>query len=301
MLGVWRALLKRGISPAGRPISGAVRGLAEAAHSTVEEDQYSETEELEPTADQYLEDGSFHTRTLVVHEAFRKFRPPREAWIYQFSNPEQKRGLIELHPEVFAVNPRIDKIHEVLHWQDLCTRKEVIEYMRSELPGSGKKLRPQKGMGKARIKDKRAPQFKMGGVPLGLRPRDYGYDIDPMDLVAGFSAICTTKLAQGTLIIVDSLSGVSVPEMSDYKDTLSGVDSVLFVTGYDPGLTSGQNTEICFHPGIDLLTTEMVHPLSMVDHNIVVMDYAAVRQLEQWVLDIKGEHEIEERVENSPL
>ena len=63
-------------------------------------------------------------------------------------------------------------------------------------------------------------------------------------------AICTAKLAQGTLLIVDTLSGVSVPEMSDYKDTLSGVDSVLFVTGYDPGLTSGQNTEICFHPGM---------------------------------------------------
>ena len=48
---------------------------------------------------------------------------------------------------------------------------------------------------------------------------------------------------------MDSLSGVSVPELSDYKDTLSAVDSILFVTVYDPGLTSGQNTEICFHPG----------------------------------------------------
>ena len=43
------------------------------------------------------------------------------------------------------------------------------------------------GMGKARIKDKRAPQHKFGGVPLGLRPRDYGYDIAPSDLVTGFS------------------------------------------------------------------------------------------------------------------
>ena len=56
-----------------------------------------------------------------------------------------------------------------------------------------------------------------------------------------------------------------------------------------------------FLSGIDLLTTEMVHPLAMVEHNVVVMDYAAVRQLEQWVLDVKGEHEIEECVENSPL
>lgn len=279
-----------------------IRGLAEVvATSHPEDDQVIETEEVEPTNDSYLEEGSFHTRTLVVHEAFRKFRPPREAWVYQFSNPQQKRGLVELHPEVFAVNPRIDKIHEVLHWQDLCTRKEEIEYMRSELPGSGRKLRPQKGMGRARIKDKRAPQFNKGGVPLGRRPRDFGYDIATTDLVAGFSAICTAKLAQGTLVIVDTLRGVSVPEMADYKDNLPAMDSVLFVTGYDPGLTTGQNTEICFHPGIDLLTTEMVHPLAMVEHNLVVMDYAAVRQLEQWVLDLKGEHKLEERVENNPL
>ena len=51
---------------------------------------------------------------------------------------------MELHPVVFSANPRIDLIHETVKWQDQCVREDEIAYMRSELPGSGRKLRPQK-------------------------------------------------------------------------------------------------------------------------------------------------------------
>jgi ribosomal protein L4 len=154
---------------------------------------------------------------------------------------------VELHPVMFAANPRIGQIYEVIKWQDQCTREDEIVYMRSELPGSGRKLRPQKGTGKARIKDKRAPQFQFGGRPLGRRPRDHGYDIDLNLLVAGFSAICTSKYAQGDFYLVDSLKDFTIPSLLGFKQMIN-TESVLFVSGYE-GLSPSQNTEICFHPG----------------------------------------------------
>lgn len=236
----------------------------------------------------------FHTRYLNVHEAFRRFRPPRHAWIHSFSDMS-KRGLVELHPVVFAANPRIDLIYEVIKWQDQCTREDEIQYMRSELPGSGRKLRPQKGTGRARIKDKRAPHFQYGGRPLGRRPRDHGYDIDLHVLAQGFSAICTSKLSQGDFYLVDSLQNFTIPSLVGFKQEINS-ESVLFVTGYE-GLSSSQNTEICFHPGIDLLTSETVHPKAMLQHMKLVMDYAAFTQLERWVLDIGQEHRLIEQLE----
>ena len=237
----------------------------------------------------------FHTRTLNVHPAFRRFRAPRESWIHSFSD-HSKRGIAELHPVVFAANPRIDHIYEVIKWQDQCVREDEIEYTRNELPGSGAKMRPQKGTGKARMKDKRAPQFKFGGVPYGRRPRDHGYDLDLGILTSGFSAIMTAKLAQGDLYIVDSLQHFTIPSLVDFKSRVN-TESVLFVTGYGEGLSSSQNTEICFHPGIDLLTSETIHPKAILQHLKLVLDYQALIQLENWVLTIGQEHRLIEVLE----
>ena len=51
---------------------------------------------------------------------FPKFQDPREVWVENLSTiDEQKLGLIHLHPDVFAVSPRIDIIHRNVHWQKM--------------------------------------------------------------------------------------------------------------------------------------------------------------------------------------
>ncbi len=46
-----------------------------------------------------------------------------------------------------------------------------------EVPGSGKKMLPQKGSGGSRHGDKRAPQLYKGGIVFGPRPRDWSKTI----------------------------------------------------------------------------------------------------------------------------
>lgn len=43
---------------------------------------------------------------------------------------------------------------------------------RSEVHGSGRKIRPQKGTGRARLGDKKSPMLRGGGVAFGPKPRD---------------------------------------------------------------------------------------------------------------------------------
>jgi len=295
-------LLQLRLSNARTQLNGSIRNSTVAAVGndvkSAEEtaDQDSSAQETLEQEEELISMSSdvFHTRTLTVHEAFRRFRPPRHAWLHSFTDLS-KRGLVELHPVVFSANPRIDLIHETVKWQDQCVREDEIAYMRSELPGSGRKLRPQKGTGAARMKDKRAPHFKFGGRPLGKRPRDHGYDIDLNVLAAGFSAICTSKHAQGDFYLVDSLQNFTIPSLIGFKQLLN-TESVLFVSGYE-GLSASQNTEICFHPGVDLLTSETVHPKAMLQHTKLVMDYAAFTQLESWVLELGQEHTLVEDLE----
>jgi large subunit ribosomal protein L4 len=69
-------------------------------------------------------------------------------WLENFDTIEEKKlGIIELHPEVFAVNPRIDLIHDNVRWQFLY---RFVSYAhtksRFEVRGGGRKPWPQKGV-----------------------------------------------------------------------------------------------------------------------------------------------------------
>ena len=45
-------------------------------------------------------------------------KKPRQAWLETLNTiDEQRVGLIDLHPEVFGTQPRIDILHQNIEWQ----------------------------------------------------------------------------------------------------------------------------------------------------------------------------------------
>lgn len=242
-----------------------------------------------------LEAETFYTRTLEVHQAHRKFRPPRETWLYAFPD-WSKRGLLELHPDVFAVNPRIDFIHSVVRWQEKCTAPDEIEYNRGELPGSGRKMWPQKGSGRARHKDNKAPQFKFGGTPHGKRPYDQGSNIPIKKIIEALTSILSIKLVQSDLHIVDSLEECAVSELAEVRYQ-NNFGSVLFVTGHD-GLSTEEDRQLSFHPGMEMLTTQTVHPRAVLEHSALVLDFEALKDIEKFALGIQGEFTLNETIKS---
>ncbi len=56
-----------------------------------------------------------------------KFREPRQVWVSNLDTVEdEKLGLIDLHPEVFAYKPRVDIITQNVRWQQLY--RHVVSY-----------------------------------------------------------------------------------------------------------------------------------------------------------------------------
>lgn len=76
-----------------------------------------------------------------------KYRTPRQVWLENLDTIDEKKlGILELHPEVFAANPRIDIIHQNVRWQSLYRYVSWAHTKsRFEVRGGGKKPWPQKG------------------------------------------------------------------------------------------------------------------------------------------------------------
>ena len=70
--------------------------------------------------------------------------------------------------------------------------------------GSGKKVRPQKGMGTARMGDRRAPHLYKGGKTHGAKPKVYSYPLNAKIKINALKALLSVKLAEGKIKIVDS-------------------------------------------------------------------------------------------------
>lgn len=137
-----------------------------------------------------------------------QYTKPREVWIENLSTlEEQKLGLFELHPLVYAVPPRIDIIHQNVTWQRKVRWVSWAHTKtRAEVRGGGRKPWPQKGLGRARHGSIRSPLFRGGGVAHGPRSGKSHFFMLPFPKrIMGLTSTLSAKLAQDDLHIVQDL------------------------------------------------------------------------------------------------
>ena len=154
--------------------------------------------------------------TLILPCDYQQYAPlsvssSRQVWIENTDAVEERMlGLIELHPDVFASQPRVDVIQENIEWQ---RKYRYVSFAntktRAEAKGGGRKPWPQKGMGRARHGSIRSPLFKGGGVSHGPRsPTTHFYMLPFYKRVMGLTSTLSVKLAQDDVHIID---GVDIP------------------------------------------------------------------------------------------
>jgi len=71
---------------------------------------------------------------------------------------------------------------------------------RGEVRGSGRKLRPQKKTGRARISDGKAPQCRGGGAGHGIRPMDHSIKLNVETRELGYKIALTARYQEGKLL-----------------------------------------------------------------------------------------------------
>lgn len=121
-----------------------------------------------------------------------------------FDMARQKVGQIELSDKVFAADSAPHLYYQVVRAQLLSRRQGTVKTKkRSEVSGSTRKIYRQKGTGRARHGDSRAPIFKRGGVVFGPQPRDWETKVPRKVRRAAILSAISDRLREGHLIVLD--------------------------------------------------------------------------------------------------
>ncbi len=145
----------------------------------------------------------------------------------------KKAGSIELDEAVFGLAPRADILHRVVNWQ-LAKRRQGSHKtkQRSEITGSGGKAWKQKGTGRARVGNRKAPQFRGGGVAFGPVVRDHAIKLPKKVRRLGLKLALSAKQAAGELTVLDT-AALDEPKTKPLVDKLTklGLEKALIIDG----------------------------------------------------------------------
>ncbi len=130
--------------------------------------------------------------------------------------------------------PKEAVLHEVVAWQ-LSKRRRgtAATKTRGMKTGSTAKIYPQKGTGRARHGDRKAPIFVGGGTTFGPQPRDYSYSLPKKVRRLGLEMALAARAGDGKLTLVESFNvgGKTKEFVAWAKDHgFEGQERVLLVT-----------------------------------------------------------------------
>ncbi|BFZ12025.1 hypothetical protein BsWGS_15064 [Bradybaena similaris] len=214
---------------------------------------------------------------------------PRLAWVESMDSLQGTRlGMLDLHPDVFAIYPRIDILHKNVHWQKMYRHIDYsFEPTRAEMPGGGRKPWPQKGLGKARHGSRRSPLWIQGAKAHGPRgPTSYFYMLPRSLRALGLRAALSCKYAQNDLVIVDSFDiPTSEPEyLQELTDIRFWGYSVLFVDDTDV-MPENMSVSVSQIRGFSIMPAYGLNVHSMLKHETLVLTLAALEKIEGKLLD----------------
>lgn len=142
---------------------------------------------------------------------------------------------VKLDEGVFGIEPNDHAIYLDVK-QILANKRQGTHKAkeRSEVAGSRKKLRKQKGTGGARRGDIKDPLLRGGGRVFGPRPRDYHFKLNKkVKQLARLSAL-SYKVKENNMMVVDTLSfdGPKTKEFAKMIDAMKlAGKKVLVVVG----------------------------------------------------------------------
>mgnify|MGYP003705826445 FL=1 len=131
---------------------------------------------------------------------------------------------VDLSNDVFGVEPNDHAIYLDVKQYLAANRSGTHKAKeRSDVKGSRRKLRKQKGSGAARVGDIKNPLFRGGGRVFGPRPRSYDFKLNKkVKRLARKSAL--SYMAKDKNIIVLEDFSFDTPKTKSYTDILSNFD-----------------------------------------------------------------------------
>ena len=131
---------------------------------------------------------------------------------------------VDLSKDIFGIEPNDHAIYldvkQYLAAQRMGTHKTKG---RSEVKGSRRKLRKQKGSGAARVGDIKNPLFRGGGRVFGPEPRSYDFKVNKKVKRLARKSALSQKAKDMSIIILEDFT-FEKPNTKSYADFLSNFD-----------------------------------------------------------------------------
>lgn len=188
---------------------------------------------------------------------------------------------IELKDEIFAIEPNKSAMHLVVV-NYLANQRQGTQstLTRSEVSGGGKKPWKQKGTGRARQGSTRAPHWTHGGIALGPKPRDYGFDVNKKVRRLAMKSALSSKVAADEMIVVDdfSMDAIKTKEMANILSAVKAGKKTLIVLPEknDVLYKSARNIE-----GTNVSLVNTLNVYDILNCNTIVVLKDAVAKIEE--------------------
>ena len=195
-------------------------------------------------------------------------------------NGEKVKDLT-LTDSVWNIEVNTDSLKKMIRLQLDASRQGTRKTKnRSEVSGGGRKPWRQKGTGRARQGSIRATQWRGGGIPMGVGPRDYTFKINKKERVLALKSALSSKVQEKALVVVDSFNMEST-KTKDAIKMLEGLkldNKILFVTSDD-----AENLYLAVRnlPNVLVIYADEVNCYDLVNADVVVMDEQAISKIEE--------------------
>ncbi|MGD1956125.1 MAG: 50S ribosomal protein L4 [Sphingomonadales bacterium] len=191
----------------------------------------------------------------------------------------KKAGSIDLDDAVFGADVRSDIMHRVVTWQ-LEKRRGTARATRerSDVARTGAKFGRQKGGGRARHGDRKAPIFVGGGKAHGARRRDFDPKLPKKIRALGLKSALSAKQKSGQLIILETLETEAKTKALKAQLTGLGVTSALVIDGADVNenfVRAAKNI-----PLVDVLPSAGANVYDILRRDTLVVTKAGIEALE---------------------
>jgi large subunit ribosomal protein L4 len=132
---------------------------------------------------------------------------------------------VKLNDAVFGVEPSEHAIYLDIK-QYLANQRQGnhSSLERSDVKGSTRKIKKQKGTGTARAGSVKNPLFRGGGTMFGPQPRNYGFKLNKKLKVVARKSAFSKQLKENQLVVLEDLNYES-PKTKDFVATLSALQT----------------------------------------------------------------------------
>lgn len=178
---------------------------------------------------------------------------------------------VDLPDEIFGVEPNEHAVYLAVK-QYLANQRQGTHKAkeRSEVKGSTRKLKRQKGTGTARFGDIKNPLFRGGGRVFGPRPRDYSMRLNKKVRRLARKSVLSSKAASGEILVVEDFS-FEAPRTREFVNILNnlqlaGKKSVLVTSDFEKEvyLSSRNLKKACVVRAGDLSTYDIINTHTLV-------------------------------------